>query len=387
MRFEDQRLRRAAMAALATALWLFTTAPPADAGCGCDHPPPTWAQVMPPFASPGMTIRVHAADGNAFQVGASYDVTLKSGAGVFTVDVDATASDFLELVTPANLEPGPTEITVSTGGNQGVVQTFANDVFTTLPIPPVLSPNGGASKNSKLTAAIAADGTLLLPLNLRHVRDGMQLAFQVANEPLEFGPDDVVIYNADGVDLTLFTLAVDGQTAMEWGSYYGWEVEDDTGLFGVVYDTKVQRSTDPGKSSDVLTYWRHEFQTYRNAHMPGGSHEGGADGLHPDGSLHINHGHLVLAIHAMKRSANDPDNPATLKTLTPGRVDVDVRVLAVPTEEPIEPDAMLEMFDSTGQFDDFLPDECQFDEFAEDGDSQGCDGGGNGNGGGNDKDK
>jgi hypothetical protein len=48
---------------------------------------------------------------------------------------------------------------------------------------------------------------------------------------------------------------------------------------------------------------------------------------------------------------------------------------------------MLEMFDSTGQFDDFLPDECQFDEFAEDGDSQGCDDDSQGGGGGGKKDK
>ena len=28
----------------------------ATAGCGCDHPPPGWSVVTPPFASPGKTI-------------------------------------------------------------------------------------------------------------------------------------------------------------------------------------------------------------------------------------------------------------------------------------------------------------------------------------------
>ena len=44
-------LLRRALAAAATAVWI--AASPAWAGCGCDHPPPAWAQVMPPFGSPG----------------------------------------------------------------------------------------------------------------------------------------------------------------------------------------------------------------------------------------------------------------------------------------------------------------------------------------------
>jgi hypothetical protein len=355
-----KHFNRALTVCAIASLWLVSAPTPASAGCGCDHPPPAWALVMPAFGSPGKTIVVDAS-GAGFKKGRNYDVTLKPASGQITVQGEALDASRLEVTLPSGLAVGPTTITVN--GPQGFSLTHPASLFTTLPAPPVVPAGGGALSALQVQAAVSSDGTLILPLNMRHVLDGMQVAFQFDDLPYEFDPDDVVIYNSDGVDLTLFTLAVDGQTEMQWGSYYGWEVEDDTGLFGIVYDTKVNRSSDPGKTSDVLTYWRHEFQTYVDAHVSGGTHVLDTNGVHPDGSVHINHGHLIIAINGVKRSANDPDDPAMTRPLMPGKVMVDIHFLATPTEAPIEPEVVLTDLEATTSWGSFDPAESHFDEF------------------------
>jgi hypothetical protein len=357
----NSSLDLAFVALLAAGFWLLGTPMPAQAGCGCDHPPPGWAPVMPAFASPGKTIVV-TAEGAGFKTGRSYEVSLKpTGGNRVSVDAVALDAERLKLSMPDGLSPGPTAITVSGQGSFSV--THSSSLFTALPEMPVVPVGGGALQEKKLVAAVDSNGTLLLPINVRHVQQGMQFAFQLEDLPYVFGPDDVVIYNADGVDLTLFTLAVDGQTEMQWGSYYGWEVEDDTGLYGLVYDTKVSGSSHPDKTSDVLTYWRHEFETYSEAHAAGGSHEPDASGAHPDGTLHVNHGHLIIAIDGMMRSRNDPDDPSSVHPLSPGKVMVDVNLLAVAAERPIEPDLMLQMIETETGFGPFEAPDSHFDEF------------------------
>ena len=122
-----------------------------------------------------------------------------------------------------------------------------------------------------------------------------------------------------------------------------------------------------------------------NAHLPGGTHKPDANGYHPDGTLHINHGHLVLAISGLKRSANNPDDPASIHPLLPGRVFIDVHVKSVASPTPVEPDLMSDWLETETNFSSFDPPELHFDEFqgfvdedsqGEDGDSQG--GGGRG---------
>jgi hypothetical protein len=99
--------------------------------------------------------------------------------------------------------------------------------------------------------------------------------------PLLFDAGDVVIYNTQGVLMQLL----------------GPESAD---IFAIV---------DPGApDSFELVYDRHEFQTYRAAH----AHEGGY-GLdprdpawHADGSRHIDHDHLVLAIQGKVEGQGAP---------------------------------------------------------------------------------
>ena len=61
----------------------------------------------------------------------------------------------------------------------------------------------------------------------------------------------------------------------------------------------------------MFTYWRHEFYTYDAAHQPGGEYYAqteNEDGylLHKDGTVHVDHGRLVVAIAGKLRDPRDP---------------------------------------------------------------------------------
>ena len=205
----------------------------------------------------------------------------------------------------------------------------------------MVPPGTGAWALNGFRASVSADGTLLLPLNMENVLDATQLAFQMGGLRLSFEHDDVVFYNADGVDLTLFTLDVADATQREWGSYYGWNVEQDTGIKGDVYEGKVRASLSMRFLSDILSYWRHEFHTYHKAHQPGGTHEVNADGYHVKlDTLHIDHDHLVLAIRGKERDFWHPGDESRYGDLEPGARTMNVYVATQVSEKPVEPEDM-----------------------------------------------
>ncbi len=316
---------------------VFAAATPAWSGCGCDHPPPDWALVMPPFASPGKTLTLHAPTPD-FVVGETYTVEFESDA---EVDVVAESVAILELEMPGGVDPGPVEIRVR--GND-FDHTYPSSLFTALS-PAVLVPaQDGAWHLKNFAGAVAEDGTLLIPMNLSQVSDATQFALQLGKLRLAFGAEDIVFYNSDGVDLTLFTLDVSDPTERTWGSYYGWDVKRDGNIMGAVYEKKKKKSKKLASLSDLVTYWRHEFHTYNAAHAVGGTHEVGANGYHADlGTLHIDHDHLVLAIYGGERDALELDDDTKHRVLNPGKRTLDVYFSVVQSDNPIEP---LEMEDA-----------------------------------------
>ena len=232
----------------------------ARAGCGCDHPSPACGQVMPPFGSAGKRVTVFAQAG-IFIPGLTYKVEF-AGKRLNSV---AHAVDRVQFDMPRDIPPDPLEIYVS---GLGYDRKYAKSLFTALPEPPRIPARSGVFLKEKWRVAVASDGTLLVPVDVGQVFDPTQFAFKIQNLPLAYTNPDVVIYNADSVDLTLFSLFVD-TSRRQWGSYFGWAVFDDTKLRGVVYDGKVKKSEKPDKLSDTFTYWRHEFFTYAAASYGG----------------------------------------------------------------------------------------------------------------------
>ena len=311
----------------------FVTAQPASAGCGCDHPPPAFAAVMPPFASPGKTIRIHPI-GYEVVAGAPYTVDFGSGSAVVAVGSDG----YIDVKVPDYAKPGPIGLRVK---GSDVDYEYDASYFTALSPAPLVPDTQGTFVVGEFEMSVTTDGTLLIPFNLSQVLDGTQFSFLIGGLRLDFQQDDIVFYNEDNVDLTLFTLDVDDSTQREWGSYYGWTVEDDTGLPSRVWGRKIRRTLMSAFFSDTLTYWRHEFHTYKNAHAPGGTHEVDADGNHANfGTMHIDHDHLVLAINGVERDLWHPDDESMADPLEPGSRTASLIVTTKKSDNPVEPDVM-----------------------------------------------
>ena len=319
-------------------LVLVVLADPALAGCGCDHPPPAFAPVMPPFGAPGTRLVLHVGV-QKLRPERRYAVEFLTLGTLLPTRARGRAVTRGSLVVeaPGTLAAGPTRIRVRDGAGR-LIAEFDDSLFTGLPLPRRMPDGNARVVIEDFHAPVSRDGVLYLAVDLHEVRDGTQFAFALPDTPITFGPDDVVFYNRDGVDLTLFTLAVEDPTERQWGSYHGWDVDQDGGIIGTVFEPKVGAPPDPSSQSDVLSYWRHEFHTYAAAHAPGGTHEVGPHGRHPDGTLHVDHDRLVVAIRGRTGS----------QSLAPGRVSTDLLVVMVGSEGPIEPEAMAEAaYDST----------------------------------------
>lgn len=329
-------ITRALVAALA--LLALASVPPAvpsaTAGCGCDHPPPSWALVMPAFASPGREITIEG-DGFEFVLDAEYEVDFGNGRLATTV---ADSTVMLRAVVPDQVEPGPVALRVR---GDDLDHQYDASLFTALPPAPALPEGDGIWLLRQIDVAVSTDGTLMIPFDVSQISAPTQFAFVLTGMRLEFGQDDIVFFNQDGVDLTLFTLDVEDPTERTWGSYYGWNVQRDTGIRGDVFRERIRRALQRLQFSDMLTYWRHEFQTYKDAHMPGGSHEVDPSGFHRNlGTLHVDHDNLILMIAGKERDFFAPDDPTRSTPLEPGRHTVNLYVATKITENPIEPDQM-----------------------------------------------
>ncbi len=316
-----------ALVALAWATLLATAAPPAWAGCGCDHPPPAWALVMPPFGSPGRWINVYA-DAGQFVAGETYEVEF----GSTRVLVQATRFDRLEVQVPGGLPLGPVALRVRGAGYD---RLYSSALFTALPNPRKIRERAGVFKARNYAGAVGADGTLYLPIDMTRVTDPMQFAVALLDLPLTYEHDDVVIYNSDGVDLTLFTLDVN-DTERTWGSYYGWQVLGDAKIKGNVFKGKAGKSDQLASVSNVFTYWRHEFHTYAAAHAPGGEYAVDVAGYHSDGTLHVDHYQLVIAISGLERDPSAPLDLSRAAPLSPGSRTFDLGWISLLVSNPVE---------------------------------------------------
>ncbi len=288
-------MRRALVAALTIgATLLGHTA--AHAGCGCDKPPPVPAPVRPNVAYPGAPITFF---GN-FTEGGSYTVTFTSSVDGSSQSVRGTAVRRRDLadrmyklqveVPMPTLPLGPSSITVAADGATGPLVSIADKDFTAiaapLPIPNAL----GTWELPGAQAAVGRNGVVYLALDLTNMQEPMVVTAQALGFPLRFTENDVIFYNRQGFLMQrLVTTTSTGTTPVP-------------GMFVVPADTG---ATD----SDELHYSRHEFVTYFLQHQERQPHAVDAtDGnWHLDGSPHIDHDHLILAIGGR---LNDGSKPA-----------------------------------------------------------------------------
>jgi len=268
------------------ALWLGAAAAPAQAGCGCAKPPPLLAQVRPNVAYAGTPVTLFSPN---FRDNQAYTVTFTSGVSGRAVSVNAGVKRLrdladgvykLQLVVPLPDMPlGPASITATRAG-QAVRDLFVDDSnFTVAPPPVPLPAQYGTWHYPNFQAAVGRDGVAYLALDASNIRDPMVFEAQAAGYPLRFAAQDVIFKNVQGF---LMQLLVQGETN---------EREPVPGMF-------VLPAANPASDSDNIHYSRHEFTTYFLQHQERQPHAvDPSDGnWHLDGTRHVDHNHLILAI-------------------------------------------------------------------------------------------
>jgi hypothetical protein len=260
------------------AVWSLLAPSAAEAGCGCAKAPPPPAAVRPAFTYAGAPVTIF---GDALVPGASYRVIFASGVAPATAAVDAAAvvrrdlADGVkkpQLVVPLpNLPLGPVRIEVSDAAGN-LMLALGDDAFTAVPMP-VLVPEDFGGVLEQQRAAVGRDGTTYLSLDLSGLLAARTIDISGQGLPLRFGTEDVLIYNTQGFLMQTLTTPIPGL---------------------VTFATTDRK----GVNSDVIRYFRHEFETYYLEHGERNVHpvDPSDASWHQDGTPHIDHDHLVVAI-------------------------------------------------------------------------------------------
>jgi len=293
------RIRGSLLAvALLAALTSLSDAP-VEAGCGCNKPPPPLAPIRPAFGSPGDMVTLFAT---GLVPGQAYTVTFTSGTRAVAVPgVAVLRRDFADgvakpqvTVPVPTLPLGPAAVTVTSATAIAGTLTAAAPLlalpaaaFTALPPAMALTEDNGETVFYCYRGAVGADGTTYIPLNVGAISQHIVFKGFGQAYPIMFSAADLAIYNTQGVLMQLLTA--DNQAI--------WSVADDKG-------------TD---NSFSLVYDRHEFQTYKDAHVHVGELLLDPDdpAWHLDGTRHIDHDNLVIAVHAKLRTGSYPVGGAT----------------------------------------------------------------------------
>ncbi len=200
-----------------------------------------------------------------------------------------------------------------------VSDSLEPSAFTVLPPPLPIVEMEGTFYYENIEVAVDTDGTVLLPFDLTNIIAPMQFYVSFHELPLRFDEDGITYYNKDEYNLKLFENMVTGPDDYQWGAYYGTTVHDPANL---------------ADRSDLVSYWRHEFESYSLAHLPGGSHEVDAMGEHPDGSLHVDHNLLIAAFSGQ---LGEGDDPSQWENLSSGSLRVTVEVRQLLVDDSVEP--------------------------------------------------
>jgi len=264
----------------------------AVAGCGCDKPPPPRAAVRPFVAHGGQAVTLFA---DALVVGRTYPVDFVSAADGVPVRAEGRVRLKRDLADGApraqlrvalpDLPLGPCTIRVL-GASDVAILTVAADGFTVAGRPVALADVEATVQVPDYRAGVGADGTVYIPVDVAAVDGATRFWGAGIDFPLAFQADNVAIYNDQGFLMQLLDPSVPGLFEL-----YGQD----------------------GTTSSVLGYWRHEFRTYKARHLL--EHAWFPDDRdpdwHADGTRHVDHDHLVVAIRGRFADGGTPEPGAT----------------------------------------------------------------------------
>jgi hypothetical protein len=281
----NTRLKICTLVLTLAAASMLLAASPAAAGCGCNKPPPPPGQVRPGVTYAGSTVTLFSP---SFVPQRSYRVTFTSGVTGQRASVDAQAvvgRDLADAVTkpllrvslPA-LPLGPASITVTSSGT--TVLSVKDSSFTVAAAPVALPQDYGVYRWKGYQAAVGRDGVAYIALDLSGMTKPMVFEAYAAGYPLRFSIEDVLFLNTQGF---LMQLLVSDVTR-----------PDSSAIPGMYVVNAAAGALD----SDRLHYSRHEFSTYFLQHYERQPHavDPSDPSWHVDGTRHVDHDHLILAI-------------------------------------------------------------------------------------------
>jgi hypothetical protein len=166
-----------------------------------------------------------------------------------------------------------------------VVMSLPDDAFTLAAHPIPLHDLAETVTRQGYRTGVGRDGTLYVPVDVTDVSEATTFVGRALDYPLDFAAADVAMYNDQGFLMQLLDPAEEG-------------------LFEI-YRGGAERST-------TLAYWRHEFVTYKRSHRQKDHLDTGPDPQwHRDGSPHIRHDHIVVAIRGQVAGEASPAPGAT----------------------------------------------------------------------------
>jgi hypothetical protein len=275
--------------AIAGILMVLMGATPAQAGCGCEKPPPPRAAVRPFVGYPDMSITLF---NDALVAGLSYQVQFisRDGQADWSRGKVASKRDLADgVVRPqlrakvGNVSLGPCRIAVWSNGT--LVFSLGEDQFTVTAPPIALHQFSEDVERDGYQAGVGSDGTVYLAVDVSQVSAATTFTGVGVNFPLVYGPSDIAMYNTQGFLMQLLEPT-------------------NTGLFRIDSGTNT--------ASSQLAYRRHEFATYKMLHR---QHDGWRteDDLdwHVDGTRHIDHDLIFVAVSGYYADGSRPAPGAT----------------------------------------------------------------------------
>lgn len=275
---------------------VFSSPMTTHAGCGCDKPPPLPASVRPTATYQGMPVTLFSS---SLQAGVTYNVTFTSVNGQnVTVSSQAVnrrdlADSNYKLQLAINLPAlplGPASISVLQVGQTGALLAIADTSFTVVPKPVAVPNQPGSYSYQNFQAAVGRDGRVYISLDLTGMSDPRTFQATAKGWPLRFTNDDAVFYNVQGFLMQMVNAPIPGLATINPGN---------------------------SSNSDTLQYQRHEFNTYvlqHDEHQPHATDP--TDGnWHLDGTRHVDHDHLILAIAGKVNGATPAPGATSAFTL------------------------------------------------------------------------
>jgi hypothetical protein len=264
---------------------------PADAGCGCSKPPPPRAAVRP-FV--GYEDQMVTLFNDALVPGQTYSVQFTStvdGSTDWSRGTAANRRDFADGAVRAQMRVavggvslGPCRIAVW-ANSTGPLFTLGDDQFTVISPPVTLHDFSEQVTQDVYRAGVGKDGTVYVAVDVSQLSDATTFTGTANGYPLMFGSKTISMYNQQG-----FLMQVLDPTS--------------PGLFQIIRGGN--------GTSDTLAYWRHEFATYKNQHRIVDSYRTDGDpDWHGDGSPHIDHNKIVVAVSGKLPNGNRPNPGAT----------------------------------------------------------------------------